>query len=81
MGKCQIFPRPPSTHHLSTLIIVYTGPQPIGTPRGAKNFLRGGQMFLTMSSIFKYVQHIFPEGGENFSREALRLRACVCIAL
>jgi len=45
IGKCQIFPRPPSTPPLSTLIIVYTGPLPAWDTSGAKSFLRGGQMF------------------------------------
>jgi len=34
-----------------------------------------------MSNIFKYVQHIFPGGGEKFSWEAFQLRACVHTAL
>jgi len=39
----------------------------VGTPGGAKCFLKGAQIFQTMSNAFKlYVQHIFPGEGENF---------------
>jgi len=39
----------------------------LGTPGSAKS-LRGAQIF-ELSPIFSnYIQHIFPEGGEKFSR-------------
>jgi len=36
----------------------------LGTPGGAKSFLRGAQIFWTMPTVLNHVQHIFP-GGEN----------------
>jgi len=42
----------------------------IGTPGGAKSFLRGAQIFGTMSNIFKLCPTHFTRGGENFSRRA-----------
>jgi len=38
----------------------------LGTPRGAKSFLRGAQIFYTMSIGLNYVQNIFPPGAKNF---------------
>jgi len=45
IGKCQIFPRPPSTPPFLTLIIVEYRPITNLGHQGAKSFLRGGQLF------------------------------------
>ena len=39
----------------------------LGSPGGAKSFLRGAQIFWTVSNNFKRCQYIFP-GGKKFSR-------------
>jgi len=39
----------------------------LGTPRGAKSFLRAAQIFKTMSNNFNYVLHIFPGGEKKFA--------------
>jgi len=39
----------------------------LGHQEGRRVF-REGPKFLNMSNIFNYVQHIFPGGGENFSK-------------
>jgi len=38
----------------------------LGTPGGAKSFLRGGKFFKLCPIALKYVQHIFPGGGKVF---------------
>jgi len=40
----------------------------LGTPGGAKSFLRGAQMFWTTVCpiVFNHIQHIFPGGVKNF---------------
>jgi len=45
----------------------------LGTPGGAKSFLRGAQTFWTMSKIFKLYPTHFSREGENFSRGGFRL--------
>ena len=41
----------------------------LGTPGGAKSFLRGVQIFWTLSNIFKLYPTHFSRGGEKFYRE------------
>jgi len=43
----------------------------LGTPGGAKSFLRGAHIFCTMSDIFKLYPTNFSRGGEKFSRGRL----------
>jgi len=40
----------------------------LGTPGGVKSFLRGAQIFWTMSNIFKLYPTHFSRGGEKISR-------------
>jgi len=40
----------------------------LGTPGGAKSFPRGGQIFWTMSNIFKICPTHFSRGGEKFQK-------------
>ena len=42
----------------------------LGTPGGAKSFLKGAQIFWTMSNSFKRCPTHFSRGGEEFSRGA-----------
>jgi len=54
----------------------------LGTPEGAKSFLRWAQNFWTMSNSCKRCPTHFSRGGANFSREGFAppwLRAC-CVA-
>jgi len=46
----------------------------LGTPGGAKSFLRGAQNLKLCPIVSNYIQHIFPGGGENFSRALPPLR-------
>ena len=45
----------------------------LGTPEGAKSFLRGAQNFWTMSNSCKRCPTHFSRGGANFSREGFAL--------
>ena len=47
----------------------------LGTPGGAKSFLRGAQIFGLCPIALNHVQHIFPGGGEKFSRGGFALPA------
>jgi len=38
------------------------------TPGGAKSFLKGAQIFLTVSNSFRLCPTLFSRGGEKFSR-------------
>jgi len=50
----------------------------LGTPGGAKSFLRGAQNLYTMSNSFKlYVQHIFPGERKILQRLLLPARSLV----
>jgi len=42
----------------------------LGTPGGAKSFLRGAQIFEVCPILLNYVQHIFPGDDTNFLQGA-----------
>jgi len=56
----------------------------LGTPGGAKSFLRGAQFFWTMSNSFKLYQTHFSRGAKNFLGRAsppLVTGLVVCLGL
>jgi len=51
-----------------TIQLPYQARNQLGTPGGAKSFLRVAQIFQTMSNAFKLCPTYFSRGGEKFSR-------------
>jgi len=53
----------------------------LGTPGGAKSFLRGAPIFWAMSNIFKLYPTHFSRGGEKYSTGASPLWLWACVKL
>jgi len=68
----------PLLHHKDQYTTATQARNQLASPGGAKSFLRGVQIFWTMSNNFKRCPIHFSKGVENFSRRgcAPRLRAC-----
>ena len=52
----------------SKIAVLHQARNQLGTPGGAKSFLRGAQIFWTMFNSFKLCPTHFSRGGEKFSR-------------
>jgi len=63
---------------ICTLLILYQAHNQLGTSGGGRVFREGPKIFELCPIFLHYIQHIFPEVGEKFSRGALPpwLRVC-----
>ena len=53
-------------HALTIIYVTFQARSQLGTPGGAKSFLRGAQIFWTMSNSFKLYPTHFSGGAKNF---------------